>query len=202
MQQNSMCDQISNVPHYWWSYLSSRPSYPSHLTPITNDNVGQQMLGSQQPHIKRPMNPFMVWSSEKRKEIAKENPRMHNSDISKRLGAEWKNLPQETKQIYIDKSNQLREEHKKQYPEYRYRPRKKIQTMLLRSAQESFSQEPSTNYISGHPSPMSLNYISPTFNNNYLPPVLLSSIHPPYSSYKPEGQRFKHLLSQYPSRHF
>ncbi|XP_050461356.1 transcription factor sox-3-like [Cataglyphis hispanica] len=188
MQQNF--EQISNPPHCWPCLLNC-PSYSSH---ITNDNAGQQ-----KPHIKRPMNPFMVWSSERRKEIAKENPRMHNSDISKQLGEEWKNLPQETKQLFIDKSNQLREDHKKQYPEYRYRPRKKIQTVMLQPAQESLHQGPSSDYISGHPNPVSLNFISPTFNNNYLPPVLVSSIHPHYASYNPEEQQINYLPSNCPS---
>ncbi|KAF2358266.1 High mobility group box domain, partial [Trinorchestia longiramus] len=79
-------------------------------------------------HIKRPMNAFMVWSQMERREIVKFAPDTHNAEISKQLGKRWKLLTEEQRQPYIQEAERLRQLHMQEYPDYKYRPRKKTKS--------------------------------------------------------------------------
>ena len=93
-------------------------------------------------HIKRPMNAFMVWSQLERRKIIEVTPDKHNAEISKELGRRWKLLPEESRQPFVDEAERLRILHQKEYPDYKYKPRKKPKSSASTSSSGSSSGSP------------------------------------------------------------
>ena len=72
-------------------------------------------IKDKEQHIKRPANSFMIWTQDNRTKLFNENSTLNNAEISKLLGQKWNTLSNKEKQIYKDKAEQVKKEHKRKY---------------------------------------------------------------------------------------
>lgn len=74
---------------------------------------------------KRPMSAFLHFSQERRQAMRENSPELSNTEISKLLGKEWKNVAEEVRRPYIEREKIEREKYKEDMAKWKEEQKEK-----------------------------------------------------------------------------
>ncbi|XP_039646471.1 SRY-box transcription factor 32 [Perca fluviatilis] len=156
---------------------SSGPSSPLSVNSDSSCTSPEAKSASMQQRVRRPLNAFIIWTKEERRRLAQLNPDLENTDLSKILGKTWKAMSLVEKRPYMHEAERLRVQHTIDYPNYKYRPRRRRQ-LKKSSKPQGAEVSHSPHCSSGFPVPYNLTYLlqnqqpypsTPAFTANFTP---------------------------------
>ncbi|KAH7200269.1 mating type 1-2-1 protein [Fusarium oxysporum] len=74
--------------------------------------------------IPRPPNAYILYRKERHQSIKAQRPDITNNEISQVLGRLWNSETREVRALYKQMADHKKAEHRRQYPDYQYRPRR------------------------------------------------------------------------------
>ncbi|KAF4984661.1 hypothetical protein FZEAL_177 [Fusarium zealandicum] len=94
-------------------------------TSMTSENSRDIIcLCTPAPKIPRPRNAFILYRQHNQAQVAAQNPNLSNPDISKIIGEQWKDEAPDIKDNWKALADEEKQRHQRQYPDYRYQPRR------------------------------------------------------------------------------
>ncbi|KAK5849858.1 hypothetical protein PBY51_014158 [Eleginops maclovinus] len=147
---------------------SSGPSSPLSVNSDSSCASPEAKSSSTQQRVRRPLNAFIIWTKEERRRLAQLNPDLENTDLSKILGKTWKAMSLVEKRPYMQEAERLRVQHTVDYPNYKYRPRRRRQPKKSSKAQ-GLEVPHSLLCGSGFPGSYNLTYLLQSQQQSYSP---------------------------------
>ncbi|KAF3071137.1 Repressor of filamentous growth 1 [Daldinia childiae] len=98
---------------------------PSTATSNTTEGLRDLIcLCTKAPKVPRPRNAFILYRQHYQGQVAARNPGLANPEISKLIGEQWREQPEEIKNNWKRLAEEEKIRHQRQYPDYRYQPRR------------------------------------------------------------------------------
>uniref|UniRef100_A0A3Q1H6I0 Uncharacterized protein n=2 Tax=Anabas testudineus TaxID=64144 RepID=A0A3Q1H6I0_ANATE len=187
----------------------SGPSSPLSVNSDSSCASPEGQSTSAQQRVRRPLNAFIIWTKEERRRLAQLNPDLENTDLSKILGKTWKAMSLAEKRPYMQEAERLRVQHTIDYPNYKYRPRRRKQ--LKKSSKPPSTEASLPPLCSSHFSmPYNLTYLlqnqQHTFPNSFpSSPAGFTPLHisypntPVFPDTAAAADTFSHKPTMYPN---
>ncbi|RHZ85842.1 hypothetical protein Glove_59g103 [Diversispora epigaea] len=118
--------------------------YPSLEIAKNNDKINNNPKIVK--NLPRPRNSFIIYCEENAPKIKSQYNDLSNIEISQLLGVKWRNLAPKQKKNYKEKVDKVKLEHKKLYPEYKYKPRKNIKRINKKKDTDNTKKSNQINY--------------------------------------------------------
>ncbi|KAL8915098.1 MAG: hypothetical protein Q9171_000401 [Xanthocarpia ochracea] len=141
-------DTSPNVRTCSSATLSSESNNPSdqRALSITQENMvwnapSSICLCQPDPKVPRPRNAFILYRQHHQARVVAQNPGLANPEISKVIGDHWRQAPPDIKQHWKNLAEEEKIRHQRQYPDYRYQPRRSGRNNSLSSASNLSSPE-------------------------------------------------------------
>jgi len=115
------------LPHPWGlpghhlPHLKSEYDRPPHLIHPDDKDVHHSSPKKKEPHIKKPLNAFMLYMKEMRPVVQAECTLKESAAINQILGRRWHGLTREEQAKYYEKARIERQRHMQMYPHWNAR---------------------------------------------------------------------------------
>ncbi|TVY44454.1 Repressor of filamentous growth [Lachnellula subtilissima] len=107
-----------------------------------NPTREQVCLCQPDPKIPRPRNAFILYRQHYQAQVVAQHPGLANPEISKIIGEQWREQASEVKSEWKKLAEEEKQRHQRQYPGYRYQPRRAGKANGVRPVSSSSADDP------------------------------------------------------------